>query len=193
MRALYSLGLLYVALCGALLWADRPGSTAGSAAAAAPHAPVTAMTGPEWFQRMKPFCNPVEVETQARFVPPPPGFEGAAYGAGCFALAGKIDRARELIAALDADGRLRAANIVFDLGHPVADAGDDKSAGPIMALVVEFSPDNYMALYHAGASEFILGQPDLARRHLTRFLDLYKQNDGWHSNAINMLRRLDGQ
>jgi hypothetical protein len=151
------------------------------------------MSGPEWFQRMKPFCNPVEVETQARFVPPPPGFEGAAYGAGCFALAGKIDRARELIAALDADGRLRAANIVFDLAHPVADAGDDKSAGPIMALVVEFSPDNYMALYHAGASEFILGQPDLARRHLKRFLELYTQNDGWHSNAIDMLRRLDGQ
>jgi hypothetical protein len=193
MRALYSLGLLYVALCGALLWADRPASVAPTAAPPAPHVPVTAMSGPEWFQRMKPFCNPVEVETQARFVPPPPGFEGAAYGAGCFALAGKIDRARELIAALDADGRLRAANIVFDLAHPVADAGDDKSAGPIMALVVEFSPDNYMALYHAGASEFILGQPDLARRHLTRFLDLYRQNDGWHSNALDMLRRLDGQ
>lgn len=193
MRALYTLGLLYVALCGALLWAGRPGPVTGSAPVAAPHGPVTAMSGPEWFQRMKPFCNPVEVETQLRFVPPPPGFEGAAYGAGCFALAGKIDRARELIAALDADGRLRAANIVFDLAHPVADAGDDKSAGPIMALVVEFSPDNYMALYHAGASEFILGQPDLSRQHLVRFLDLYRQNDGWRSNAIDMLARLDKQ
>jgi hypothetical protein len=62
-----------------------------------------------------------------------------------------------------------------------------------MALVVEFSPDNYMALYHAGASEFILGQPELARRHLTRFLDLYKQNDGWYRNALDMLGRLDRQ
>jgi hypothetical protein len=191
MRALYTLGVLYVALCGALLWAGRSSPSAGPVPAAPPHLPVTAMSGPEWFRRMKPFCNPVEVETQARFVPPPPGFEGAAYGAGCFALAGKIDRARELIAALDANERLRAANIVFDLAHPVADAGDDKSAGPIMALVVEFSPDNYMALYHAGASEFILGQPDLARTHLTRFLELYQQNDGWHSNAIDMLGRLD--
>ena len=28
--------------------------------------------------------------------------------------------------------------------------GDDASAGPIMRLVVEYQPDNYMALYHAG-------------------------------------------
>ena len=193
MRALYTLGLLYVALCGALLWRGRSTSDPGPAPAAPPHVPVTAMSGPEWFQRMKPFCNPVEVETQARFVPPPPGFEGAAYGAGCFALAGKIDRARELIAALGPNERLHAANIVFDLAHPVADAGDDKSAGPIMALVVEFSPDNYMALYHAGASEFILGQPELARRHLARFLELYQQDDGWHRNALDMLGRLDKQ
>ena len=55
---------------------------------------------------------------------------------------------------------------MFEIGHPVADAGDDKSAGPIMELVVEFCPNHYMALYHAGASEFALGQGELARQHL---------------------------
>jgi hypothetical protein len=193
MRALYALGLLYVALCGALVWTGRPAPVvAGSPAAPPPH-PAATVSGPEWFQRIKPFCNPVEVETQVRFQPPPEGFEGAAYGAGCFALAGKIDKARELIAALGSRDRQQAANIVFNLAHPVADAGDDKSAGPIMAMVVEFTPDNYMALYHAGASEYALGQPDLARTHLTRFLEIYRQNDGWHSNAVTMLDRLAGR
>jgi tetratricopeptide (TPR) repeat protein len=193
MRSLYALGLLYVALCGALLWAGRPAPAADITQAAPAHGPVTGLTGPEWFQRMKPFCNPVEVETQVRFAPPPAGFEGAAYGAGCYALAGKIDKARELIMALGSGEQRQAANIVFDLAHPVADAGDDKSAGPIMAMVVEFTPDNYMALYHAGASEYALGQPDLARKHLERFLELYRQNDGWRSNATTMLARLDGR
>src|ERR1043166_1353560 len=77
MRSLYALGLLYVALCGALLWAGRPAPAADITQAAPAHGPVTGLTGPEWFQRMKPFCNPVEVETQVRFAPPPAGFEGA--------------------------------------------------------------------------------------------------------------------
>ncbi len=196
MRSLYTLGLLYVALCGSLLWLGfRVGArpvTAAPSPAPAPRINPATLSGPEWFQRMKPFCNPVEVETRVRYSPPPAGFEGAAYGAGCFALAGKIDHARELILALDATQRINAANVVFDLAHPVADAGDDKSAGPIMGMVVEFSPYNYMALYHAGASEFILGQPELARTHLNKFLELYRQDDGWRSNAKEMLRKLDG-
>jgi hypothetical protein len=148
------------------------------------------LSGPEWFQAMKPYCNPVEVETRVRFEPPPEGLDGSAYGAGCFALAGKLARARELIMALDGRARLAAANIVFELAHPVADAGDDRAAGPIMELVVEFSPDNYMALYHAGASEYALGQPDAARRNLARFLELYREDDGWTANARKMLAEL---
>ena len=41
--------------------------------------------------------------------------------------------------------RSQAAGIVFAIGHPVADAGDDQSAGPIMRLVVSYQPGNYMA------------------------------------------------
>jgi hypothetical protein len=73
----------------------------------------------------------------------------------------------------------------------VADAGDDQSAGPIMRLVVTYQPQNYMALYHAGMSEYILGQKDLARTHLTQFLDLYHDADGWRSNALTVLHRID--
>ena len=31
-----------------------------------------------------------------------------------------------------------------------------------------------MALYHAGMSEYILGQMDFARTHLKQFIDLYQ-------------------
>ncbi len=196
MRTLYALGLLYIALCGGLIWMGRsqpvPTMPLAPVGPVATH-PSPQISGPEWFQRMKPFCNPVEVETRVRFEPPPAGHEGVAYGAGCFALAGKITHARELLLTLEPSQRPRAADLVFELAHPVADAGDDTSAGPIMGLVVDFSPDNFMALYHAGASEFALGQPEPSRRHLSRFLELYRQQDGWRSNAESMLARLAGR
>ena len=86
--------------------------------------------------------------------------------------------------------RYRAAGIVFDVAHPVADAGDDRSAGPIMELVVDYWPNHYMALYHAGMSEYALEQPALARTHLQAFLSYYNQNDGWTRNARDVLARL---
>ena len=144
-----------------------------------------------WFQATKPYCNSVEVETRQRWYPPPESMEGTAYGAACFALAGRIDRARELILEVDAGDRWRAAGIVFGVGHPVADAGDDLSAGPIMELVVEFWPNHYMALYHAGVSRYQLGEHDAARRHLRAFLENYEQDDGWTANARHVLAEID--
>jgi hypothetical protein len=193
MRVLYTLGLFYVALCGALLWRGRPAREASPLARPPHHAPAptpAAGNGVEWFQRIKPFCNTVEVETQLKNQPPPGGAEGSGYAAACLALAGKIDKARERIVQLPGSERTTAVGIVFEVGHPVADAGDDKSAGPIMELVVEFWPNHYMALYHAGASEFILGQADLSRQHLESFLNYYHENDGWRSNALEMLQKL---
>jgi hypothetical protein len=153
-------------------------------------APPTGNTGAQWFQQIKPFCNSVEVETASARRPAPAGTEGSGYAAACFALAGKIDAARERLRSVPAGERYRAAGIVFEIAHPVADAGDDRSAGPIMALVVEFWPNHYMALYHAGASEAALGSTAAAREHLARFLELYHENDGWRSNAIATLKRL---
>ncbi len=62
-----------------------------------------------------------------------------------------------------------------------------------MELVIEFQPDNYMALYHAGMSEYTLGQHERARVSLKRFLELYQENDGWRSNALEVLGRLKGE
>ena len=126
-----------------------------------------------------------------RQAPPPATAEGTGYHAACFALAGKIDDARRLIDGLPADERPAAVEVVFNVGHPVADAGDDRSAGPIMELVVDYLPNHYMALYHAGMAEYMLGQRDLARHNLEAFLKLYQANDGWRSNGLEVLRRLN--
>lgn len=145
----------------------------------------------EWFRRVKPYCNAVEISVLARQNSAPPTTDGAGYNAACHALAGRIDDARRIIDRLPQGDRYRAAGIVFDVGHPVADAGDDRSAGPIMELVVDYWPTHYMALYHAGMSEYMLGQHDLAKKNLTEFLQQYREDDGWTSNAKDVLRRLE--
>lgn len=156
----------------------------------APLDPVE-VSGPEgWFRRIKPLCNTLEVELAVRSSPPPETIEGAGYAAACFALAGRIESARSLIASLDPADRWKAAAIVFDIGHPIADMGDDRSAGPIMGLVVEFWPQHYMALYHAGMANYAIGETRLARQQLEQFLELYQSTDGWRANAIEVLGRI---
>jgi hypothetical protein len=145
----------------------------------------------EWFRRIKPYCNSVEITTVQRDMPPPATVEGSGYHASCLALAGRIDDARRIVDALAEQDRARAASIVFEVGHPVADAGDDRSAGPMMELVVDYVPNHYMALYHAGMAEYMLGQRDLAKRNLSAFLDNYSATDGWRSNALDVLGKLN--
>jgi hypothetical protein len=147
-------------------------------------------TAEQWYAAMKPYCNAVEVDVFHRQHPALQTTEGQGYSAACYALAGRIDSARAVIERLPSEDRYRAAGIVFDVGHPVADAGDDRAAGPIMELVLEYWPNQYMALYHAGMSEFALGQYTLARTHLTSFLASYSQDDGWTRNARDVLARL---
>jgi hypothetical protein len=143
-----------------------------------------------WFGEIRPFCNPVEVETRMSWTPPPDGFEGAAFAAACFALAGMTDRARSMIDDLGGDDRWRAAGVVFNVAHPVADAGNDAAAGPIMELVVEFWPNHYMALYHAGMARLGLGDDGGAAEYLVRFLEHYELQDGWTSSARMALEEL---
>jgi hypothetical protein len=197
---------MYVALCALFVLkpfmpaaadAQAPAATPIVAQQGSPAAPMESsppesppQNGAEWFRRMKPYCNAVELQTVVERTPPPATLDGAGYKAACAALAGRIDDARRVIDALPENQRAHAANIVFDVGHPVADAGDDRSAGPIMELVVDYSPNHYMALYHAGMAEYMLGQRDLARKNLDAFVEIYTQGDGWRSNALDVLARL---
>jgi hypothetical protein len=202
------LGWGYAGVCTALAasaWAERerrlaqpPVPVVQQAPAPAPVVPAPQPVTPSatadaaaWFRKIKPYCNSVEIATVQRDMPPPPTVDGAGYHASCLALAGRIDDARRAIDALAENQRERAAWIVFDVGHPVADAGDDRSAGPMMEIVVDYVPNHYMALYHAGMAEYMLGQRDLAKRNLTAFLNNYSPADGWRSNAIEVLGKLN--
>ena len=187
-RTLYLVGLGYLAICGAVVLRHRASQSDGTE-----HGPAPVHFGGsarEWFAAIKPYCNAVEVELAQRQHPPPSTLDGHGLSAACYALGGKIDLARAVIDGLPTGDRFRAAGIVFYVAHPVADAGDDRSAGPIMELVVDYWPNHYMALYHAGMSEYALGQSALARTHLESFLTYYHENDGWTRNARDALARL---
>jgi hypothetical protein len=108
----------------------------------------------------------------------------------CYALAGKIDAADRTIGQLDPYLRAQAVNIVFEIGHPVSDAGDDRSAEPIMELVLKYWPQNYMAMYHAGMSAYALGDIPLAKQRLTDFLITYQAVDGSTNNARAVLAKI---
>src|SRR6266436_3123733 len=166
-------------------------STSSSVHSSLPGQPRQGTNAQQWFARAKPFCNPVEVAQFMARNPAAPGRDGAGFAAGCWALAGKIDEARTVLAGVPEPERWRAAGIVFDLAHPVADAGDDVAAARIMNLVLESWPNNYMALYHAGMSDFALGNRDRARTHLKEFLRLYATEDGFRRNAKDALARMD--
>ncbi len=192
MRTLYLLGLLYLSVVALVVQRSlATGMPRGLQAAFHQSAdPLPAGDAGAWFQAMKPYCNAVEVETRMRAVPPSPSTDGVGYAAACLALAGRTGDARSAIVSLPEDERWKAAGIVFGVGHPVADMGDDRSAGPIMELVVEFWPNHYMALYHAGAARFALGELDRAEPLLRDFLRYYDFEDGWTSNAEWMLAEI---
>ena len=199
-RFLYFAAFAYIALCGAIV-ARKIVSSSGprippveTGVAVPPPRPAYATTsGAQWFAAMKPYCNQVEVDVRERYSPPPNTSEGAGYAAACFALAGKIDRARQIIEGITPAERGGAANVLFSVAHPVADAGDDRASGPMMELVLAYWPNNYMALYHAGMSEYSLGQRMLAEKHLQAFLQIYTVADYFHENAEKALKALDSQ
>ena len=207
MRKIYLLGLFYVGMSLVyLMRADKPGVIPDDppVTVTTPDDPPVTVTitvddPPEvdpldagsWFRGMKAYCNPVEVETRLTWSPAPRSADGAAYEAACLALAGRVDSARERILQLPQDQRWRAVGVVFNVGYPVADAGDDLAAGPIMELVVEFWPNHYMALYHAGAARYALGDHGAAHKYLVSFLDHYDPDDGWRRNALDMIAEIE--
>lgn len=148
---------------------------------------LTLLDGAAWFAEARPFCNAVEVETRMGVRPPPASPDGLMYQAACYALAGRTDRARKLVDLLPNELRPGAAGVIFEAGHPAADAGDDVAAGPLMEIVVDYWPNHYMALYHAGAARYELADHGAARRYLERFLAEYPVEDGWRSRALGML------
>lgn len=196
LRAYFAVGMAYVVLCGITIAVHPtarprvPAMPVRAPVVRVPTPPPVAPSSTVWFQNVKPFCNAVEVETHLRYNPAPRDDGGAAYTAACYALGGKIGRAEGIIDSLPASSRAYAAGVVFEVAHPVADAGDNASAGPMMRLVLAYQPDNYMALYHAGMAEWTLGDHDRALTHLEAFRRLYHQDDFFGKNADGALRAM---
>jgi tetratricopeptide (TPR) repeat protein len=194
MRPLYLAGWGYVAIAATLIYRTEHPLYVEPVQYGQPvvEALPAGSAAQRWFASVKPQCNALEAELTITRVPVPASWEGAGYAAACYALAGKISRAMQLLDALPESERPSAAGIVFEVGHPVADAGDDESAGPIMELVLRYWPDNYMALYHAGIAQHRTGQRELAIKNLEAFLRQYHENDGWTGSAQAVLKELRG-
>jgi hypothetical protein len=191
-RSHYLLAWGYALVCALLVRRALTPAHAASGRTVSATSAATVSSEVNWFRRVKPYCNTLEVLILSQSEPAPPAtVAGAGYHAACFALAGRIDDARRIIDRLAPRDRYKAVAIVFDVAHPVADAGDDRSAGPIMEMVVDYWPNHYMALYHAGMAEYMLGQRDLSRHNLQEFLKYYHERDGWTSNAVEVLKRLN--
>ena len=191
MKLLYAAGWTYVVIALAITYRAARMEAIPPETSYAPAPVPPAGPSASWYDRIRPHCNPVEIEVAIRNNPVPEGFHGQASAAACYALAGKIDRATQYIEELPAERRAEAASMVFEAGHPVADAGDDEAAGPIMALVVRYHPTHYMALYHAGIAQFRTGQLKAAKHNLEEFLKLYNANDGWTNSAREALRKIE--
>lgn len=183
MRSLYSIGFVYLA-ASAFVLVRAPRAPAPLQLVAS----TTAVTdGAQWFEQVRPSCNALEAAMAHRRLPPPESLEGLGFSAACWALAGRPEEARRQMLRVPAADRWKAAGIVFAVGHPIADLGDDRSAGPMMELVIEFWPNHYQALYHAGVARYALGDYASAHRHLRQFLSYYEQDDGWTRSARAML------
>ncbi len=188
MKFLYWIGISYTLICG--IFIAKQVFPFPFERTITSKASLIISGGSEWFKTIRPYCNPVEVESYLVKIPPPDTVEGSGYSAACLALANKIDRARVVILDLKERDRLKASKILFEIGHPIADSGDNQSSAAIMRLVVEFDPDNVEALYHAGTSEYALGEMNRAKTHLSRFVQLYQKRDTMTTTANEMLDRL---
>jgi hypothetical protein len=189
-RIVFTAGLGVALITGAIALRAHPAPVGPVSVRAAPAAPLSPTTASGWFRQAKPYCNALEATGYLVSHPPPAGEDGTGLAAGCLALAGRIDRAQALIDAAPADQRTGAAENVFVLADDVADRGDDVDAAPMMKLVLRYAPEHYQALYHAGMSEFALGQRVEARAHLEHFLKLYHVDDGFHRNAVRAVEAL---
>jgi hypothetical protein len=165
--------------------ASPPDRLGGSPDASDPEAAAA------WFQGNADECTPERVDGLLSADPAPPTLEGTWYEAACLALAAQTSKARRAIDGLPESERGRAADVVFAAGHPRADQGDELAVGPLMELVVEYRPDQYMALYHAGAAASQRGDERAVRRYLGHFLEVYGFEDAWRANARTMLERID--
>jgi len=153
----------------------------------APRLDSSSVTPTSWIDQIRPYCNDRDVDLYTDLNPPPQTDEGTAYEAACFALSGRIAKARALILGLPEERHTEAAGVVYDVATATLVADTNAAVGPIMELVLEFWPNHYLALYHAGSARYMSGDMTGAGPYLERFLDLYVREDQRTVDARRML------
>jgi hypothetical protein len=99
---------------------------------AAPVVTGTASTvlspGAKWYGGNRDGCTAGEIDRRLANVPPPKGPEGKAFVAVCFAIAGKTEKAREVLAAIPAGDRGVVKRALADAAQLERQAGGDVAA-----------------------------------------------------------------
>lgn len=145
-----------------------------------------------WFAKIRPHCNPLEIDDALHRSPAPRSENGQAYLASCYALAGRTASAQQILDGLKSKPRLLALTTMFNIAHPIADRGDDLSVAPVMRLMVRYQPRHRLALYHAGMAAFRQNDNQRAKGLLERFLRVNPQADLWRGRADRALTTIAG-
>jgi hypothetical protein len=164
---------------------------------------ITAVTGDElppalastegaaWFTRVREHCNSLQIRSVLSDTPPPATLDGSAFAAACAALAGDLRLAHKQIAPLPRDQHGYGVWPTFEIAHRMADKRPkDPQIAAIMRFVIDFWPENYLALYHAGIAEFAAGDTARATKHLQQFLKVYTKTDSFTAAATTALAEL---
>ena len=156
-----------------------------------PARPAPPATPRAWFEALRARCTPVDARLATDLNPPPAGAEGTGYKAACYALAGQVPTARALLLGLPDEERPDGVGPVRDVTRELSAEGRHDQAGALAELVLEFWPDDEVALYEAGLGRWASGDRTGARVYLERFLERHAADDEWSENAREMLRQAD--
>lgn len=190
-RALKVAGALYVVFTiGAIIVARR---SSASDALGDPGRSVggRSLTGAaKWFDLMRPGCVAADVDRRVKASPAPGGEEGVVFSAACYAVAGKTERAHELIDGLPEASRAHAVEALLNVVPPPHDGPEEEGTAPLMELLLDYQPDNARALYHAAIAEAAAGEKQAAITHLTKLVQVHTDADDLNARAKIALSRL---
>jgi thioredoxin-like negative regulator of GroEL len=186
----------YILLCIGAIVARRLSPSEPAADLHGGVAPANAPTGPlpeaaRWFTANQRGCNAAEIEKRLELTPPPSGSVGLVFKAACYAIAGKSERAREIIDAIPPSDRASSILELERVIHPTADGGIDEITLPLCELVLDRVPDEPFALLQAGLAQHLAGNETAAGRHLSRFLSVHPTQDVARERALRALKEID--
>ena len=141
-----------------------------------------------WLDRNRAHCNGVEINSTVARDPAPTSVQGQSWLAACYAFAGNLSAVRRVVSDLPHEQRAAAANVALDVIDP--GVREDRDVALVAELLLEFTPDNKVAVFHAGMRAFESGRFEAADQLLRRFLVLHATDDGWARRTRETIVRI---